>query len=378
MKFLLSLPLLLIVSYPACSAGLDLKTASFDEILEADFTELLESANDPATEKAPLIAENSEVMDWPAVMPAMKSSPDETEIKRCPPDPRILTYRPDSDLFTYIGFKYVRSDGSTCLPEQSGGIYYQKTETQNLAFNSQPEGDASFYAYELETREYTIRRNFYFRTQLDGTRRFYAYETSQYTGRQVPETVQLEFINRAAYPLLPWEPAETFRLEYGIASGAMLTPVSTNYEYQISAAAGKTSQGNLLTKIGAAVLRKKELTPPEPDAVSLTLVKTDTGLAIDLRDLRAAYYQGEKTGLKIRLWRNVILLADKIAYDIEVGLEAASQIVMDFSDPRWDSFKKENLSPGREYYAEWSFSRLDSRISSGEWIDKGKSNRIKL
>jgi hypothetical protein len=367
MKLFLSLTLLIVLS-PAYSVGLDLENATFDEILNTDFTELLESSDAPAMENLPV----------PAVAPTTRSSFDEPEIKQCPPSPVMLSYYPDGDLFTYIGFRYVRSDGSTCLPKPSDMIFYQKPETQNLVFKSQPAGDPSSYTYNLQTREYTIRRNFYFRTQLDGTRRFYAYETSQYTGKQIPETVQLDFVNRADYPLLPWEPDETFRLEYGIASGAVLSPVSTNYEYQIKASASKTLEGNLLTKIEASVLRKKELTKPEPDAVSATLVRTGAGLAIDLIDIRAKYYKLEKIGLKIRLWRNVFLLSDKIAYDIEVNLDAASQIVIDFSDPRWDSFKKENLIPGREYYAEWSFSRLNSSISSGEWIDKGKSNRIKL
>ncbi|MFH1618572.1 MAG: hypothetical protein ABIG11_01560 [bacterium] len=372
MKLFLMALILCLAPYPVCSAGLDLDTASFDEIIGADLPELLKSARIPEPENIPVLSRMPD--SGIDVVPLPQGSDEETEIKKCPANAEMLTYNPDPDLFTYIGFRYVRSDDSTCMPGQSDRIYYQEAETRQIAF----EGDVSSYAYDLSTREYRIRRDFYFRTHLDGTRSFYACENKQYTGQQIPETVKLEFVNRADYPLLPWESAETFRLEYGIPSRAILAPVATNYEYQIRSAAGMTPEGNLLTTLTAEVLRKKELTPAEPDAVSLTLARQGTGLTADIRDIRAKYYAGEKIGLRIRLWRNVILLGDKVAYDIEIGLDAASQTVIDFSDPRWDSFKQEVLSHGREYYAEWSFSRQNSGISSGEWIYKGKSNRIKL
>lgn len=62
----------------------------------------------------------------------------------------------------------------------------------------------------------------------------------------------------------------------------------------------------------------------------------------------------------------------------DLELDAAGESEIEPADPRWDSFRKEKIEPGREYYADWSFRRADSRISSGEWIEKGRSNRIKL
>ncbi len=281
---------------------------------------------------------------------------------------------------TYVGFRNVRPDGSTCGARPSGGISYIEPAEKELVFNANPEGsEQSSYRYDLKAREYIIRRNFFFRTQLDGARVFYSHDAIQYTGKMIPETVRLEFLNRADHPVLPWESSEKFRLRYGVVSGAGLTPDNyANYEYDLRQSAASTLEGEVWTHFDIKVIRKKKLTAPENGAVSLALVNGGKSLLLDVRDSRAKYYKNEKLGLRVRLWRNTFLWPDGVAYEMDVDLNAASQLMIDLSDPKWDQFRKEAIESGREYYADWSFRRTDSGISTGEWIDKGRTNRVSV
>ena len=298
-------------------------------------------------------------------------------MKKCPPNAGDLGYSPDTDMLTYMGFVYVRSDDTTCRPDQSGAINYQEPASAGLRFKA--DEPSSSYTYNLQTRQYVIKRAFYFKTMLDGSRRFYARDYQRYTGVMLPETVQLSFTNRAAFPLLPWEPEEAFSLKYGYPSGAALAAGSgTSYEYATRHAPGLTAEGTLLTKIEVDAVRKKALTPPEQGVVSLALAKRGEALVLELGDSRAKYYANEKLGLRIVLKRSVFLVDDKVAFDINTLVTPAAQLVLDLSAPEWAAFKKENLVSGKEYYAEWSFSRAGSVITSGEWIDKGKTEKFKL
>lgn len=350
--------------------------ASFEQVLGGHFADILRTIRStPLGKTAPASREQR------TGAPAIQGGPilyEESEISRCPRSPQALRGRPDRDLYTYVGFRYVRSDGSTCSAQPSGNTGYREARQRTLTFEARQQGDPSSHSYELATPEYRIRRNFYFRTLLDGTRRFYSHDVSRRTGRELPETVRLSFVNRSDYPLLPWEPAETFRLLYGRESGAELHPASTNYEYEVGSSVGETPDGNMLTEVRAKAVKKRQLTPPEPEGVTLTLTKDGSSLVLDVRDAWARYYKGEKLGLKIKVWRAVPLWWDKVAYELDVSLEAAPQILMDLSDPRWDPFRREAIAPGREYYADWSFSRVDSRISTGDWVEKKRTDPLKL
>ncbi len=367
--------LFLIMAVPVYSFALDVENISFDELMGTRFAEIIESAKTPAVENIPFEIQNeNEVFEIPAVRMG-KVSYEETEMSRCPRNSEKIASKPDTDLFTYVGFKYVRSDDSTCLARPSDRIYYQEAKKTNLSFRS---NQGTSFSYNYETLEYRIKRYFFFRTQLDGISRFYHYEKTEYTGKTFPEKVEIEFVNREDYPIIPWEGDETFRLYYGRGDKARLTSYATNYEYKIQSV-GEIVDGNWFTGFNIEVVRKKKLTTPEKNAVSLTLNKEGKSLVVNIRDIRArSYYKDDKIGLRIKLWRNVFLLEDKVAYDIDVDLDTASNIVIDFSDPKWDLFKNEGLKKWREYYVEWSFRRVGSNISSDEWIEKEESNRVRL
>ena len=366
--------LFLIAAIPVYSFSLDVENMSFDELMGGNFTEIIESAKILAVEDVPFEIQNeSEIFEIPAVRMG-KISYEESEISRCPRNSEKISSEPDTDLFTYVGFKYVRLDDSTCLAQPSDKIYYRDYESDKLYFRS---NQGNSFSYDYLTSEYRIKRYFFFRTHLDGTRQFYHYEKKDFFGRNIPEKVEIEFVNRVDYPILPWDKEEGFNLVYGRKDKALLSAYSANYEYKIQTV-GEIVDGILYTKFKVEAVKRIRLTEPEKDVVSLTLEKKGDSLVANIRDIRAKYYKNEKIGLKIRLWRNVLLFDDKIAYDLDIYLDPASNIVIDFSDPKWDSFKNEGLKRWKEYYIEWSFRRFSSNISSGEWIEKEESNRVKL
>ena len=372
------LPVVFFLASPATSvaAGQDLEKLSFDEIIGAHFSDVLEAARSQKSGTAVPVAQIVRVGELPA-QPG-KIARKDTEIKNCPPDAIKLNAAPDPDLYTYIGFRYVRSDESTCASQPSDKINYQQPAIEQLTFKAaQGKKEAPLeYTYNLKAREYNIKRDFFFIPKRDGTRLFYFVDSQQYTGKYVPETAKIRFLNRPDYPILPWETPESFALHYGNTAAAALKPKDTNYEYDIRPSAGSTADGNRLTIFDVTVLRKLILTPPEDNAVTLTLTDGGKSLILDVRDSRAKYYINEKLGLRVRVLRNIVLWPDKLAYEIDVNLAAAPQILLDLSDPKWDEFKKEATAAGRKYHVEWSFRRADSKISTGEWIDKGKTTPL--
>lgn len=367
---------LLTISQEKCEAsGADIRKMSFDEMAGPQFPALLEAVRSPGQDM-PVPDAWSARPGGDAAQPAPVAR-EESEIKRCPPGPVALGGSPDQDIYTYVGYRYVRADGTTCGPQPSDRIYYREPAEKELFFRPDPEGNGqASYKYSLQSREYIVRRDFFFRTQLDGSRLFYSHDANRYTGKQLPEGVELNFLDRAEHPLFPWEAPESFRLRYGAASGAALSPQDTNYEYAVSPAAGSTPEGDLLTRFDIKVIRKKRLTPPESGAVTLAPVNGGNTLVLDVRDSRAKYYGKEKLGLRVRLWKNVFLWPDSVAYEMDMELDAASRILIDLADHKWDKYKKEAIEAGGEYYAEWSFRRAGSAISSGEWIDKGKTDGV--
>lgn len=310
----------------------------------------------------------------------------EEEVRRCPREAQPLVSAPDLDLFTYMGFRYVRSDATTCEAEPSGNIYFLEPQALDLALT----GSATSYTYDLKAPEFVSRRNFYFRTALDGVRRFYFHDASRRTGREAPETVTLAFAGRDESPILPWEGPERFRLRYGLTAPAELTPVATAYEYAVTRETGSTAAGKPWSRFRMEAARKRARTPPDREAVTIELVKEGTRLVLRVRDRWARYYRAEALGLKIKLWRNVWLLEDKAAYELDVEFKPAAgdhdasmngdagEFELEPADPRWDAFKRERIEPGREYYADWSFRRANSRFSTDDWVEKGRTNRLKL
>ena len=369
------LPVVFFLASPATSGatGQDMEKLSFDEIIGAHFSDVLDAARSPKSGTAVPAAQMVKIAKLYAEPGNIARK--EAEIKRCPPDAVKLNASPDPDLYTYVGFRYVRSDESTCSSEPSDKINYQQPAIEQLSFKAaQGKKEAPLeYTYNLKAREYNIKRDFFFIPKRDGTRLFYFIDSQQYTGNHVPESAKIRFLNRPDYPILPWETPELFALHYGNTAAAALKPKDTGYEYDIRPSAGSTADGNRLTVFDVTALRKLKLTPPEDDAVTLTLTDGGKNLILDVRDSRTKYYIKEKLGLRVRVLKNIVLWPDKLVYEIDVNLGAAPQILLDLSDPKWDEFKKEATEAGHEYYVEWSFRRTDSKISTGEWIDKEKT-----
>lgn len=305
---------------------------------------------------------------------------DEPEYRRCPAPAVALTSAPDPDLYTYIGFRWVRSDGTTCAPAPSERVTFTQEQATTLSFSADPAGPATgpeSSALTLAAPEYRVRRNFYFRTDNDGTRRFYSVDLPQATGRQVPETVDLVFENRGERPLLPWEPAETFRLRYGRTSGALLEPLQVFQDYELQSTAAADG-GQLRTVVRARSRGRAKLSATDPEGARLTLESRGGTLLLDVQDRWAAYYRGEILELRVKLWRKVFLFGDKVVAEAVVPLDAAPTTVLDAAGPVLKPFLREELKRGHEYYADWSFRRADSRVSTPDWLARPRTGVVKL
>lgn len=316
----------------------------------------------------------------PGVRPRELPAAPEAELARCPGAAEALRSAPDPDLYTYVGYRWVRSDDSTCAGQPSDRMFYPLERTTTLSFSAgdAPPTSAETRTVALSAPEYRLRKNFYFRTQLDGTRRFYAADLQELTGRQVPETVVAEFPNRARFPLLPWDATETFRLDYGRSSGARLAPVQTPHDYDAEAGISHGEGGRLTTTIRLSARARRQASPTDPQGVQLSLEAAGRTLKVRVLDRWAAWYRGEKLGLRVKLWRNVRIVGDKVAYELDVLVDPAASTTIDIADPRWDAFRREAIKPGHEYYADWSFSRNQSRVSSPDWIVRERTGRVKL
>lgn len=321
-------------------------------------------------------AEFRKSVERPAARPSARpASHNEVELPSCR-EASEVSWDPDPAMSTFIGFRYVRTDGTTCAARPSDKIHFLRPRHKILSFKPGAEGETPRFEYPLETDEYVIRRNFWMRDGFSGTRSFIYKDAGRDTGRKVPETVELEFLNRAEWPLLPWEPAETFDLDWGIAEGAKLVPESSSYEYDIRTYADR-SGGRLVTRFAARALRKKQLTAPDWKGVGVRLV-SNQGLWAVITDAYAKYYQGEKIVVSLQVFRYRAIIDDKLAIQVEMTLDPAAEHKLDPRDPRFHPSIYEPLEAGKEYYTVWKFKRADSRFSSGEWSPETKTEKIPL
>lgn len=297
------------------------------------------------------------------------------ELRRCPAQSSAIGGPPDPMLYTQMGFRYFRRDGTTCAAQPSGQYRYFDQASRGLSFAA---GDPAAFSYELSVPEYMIVRHFYFGTDWDATRSFYHYDERRGTGRSIPELVTLDFPNRADYPIFPWEGAESFQLTYGRPEGAQLVSTGGHFEYAIRSQTGKDEGGRLITRFTVDIQKRSRLNTPESGAVGLKLEKRGGRLFLNVSDTRAEYYAAEKLGLKIRVWRSQWLFGKTVVYDMDITLTPASQNLIDLSDSKWAPYRKDDLLSNRDYYVVWSFRRADSKISTGDWIDRGQTDSFYL
>jgi hypothetical protein len=343
--------------------------AQAEEEFSAAFRSLRDAIRFPVRAREPAV---------PAFRPVKTSLPPEQELERsqCPQEYGALRSRPDPDLYSYLGYRWVRADESTCHRLPSETIHYLQPDRAFATFAVQDGVQPQSRTLEFEAAEYKIRRNFYFRTGLDGRRHYFSYDFRVDTGRKIPETVILEFPNRSRFPLLPWEPAETFELRYGSGAGATGEPNDTGYEYRSSRSVERGTDGRVVSRLRFEPVRRKVLTPPDPEAVKLGMGELDGLFAIVLEDRWGRYYAGERLGLKLVLKEDRRFLPDRVVYEFDVELGSSERIVLHPEQDRWNGSRIHPLKRGHRYFAEWSFRRAGSRFTRDSWVERGRTATV--
>lgn len=110
---------------------------------------------------------------------------------------------------------------------------------------------------------------------------------------------------------------------------------------------------------------------------------------LQVNDRWAAEYAGEKVAIRVELYKDGFWFFDSYKGKKEFTFDAAQGYQVSFAENELDTSKSFSADfdpsksftpgdPGRgatKYFVKWSFRRVGS-ISTGEWMDKGKTDKI--
>lgn len=269
--------------------------------------------------------------------------------------------------YQYIGYRWLRGDGSTCSPMPSDAIWFFK---QDSASSPLPADDAE-RSMALSSREHRVARIFYRMPPENGT--VYYHDQTEYTGRLAQVDVRYRVAGRSANPPLPWE-SETLSISFD-GSGVEARVRGAAYEYRIERSVSAHAYPAMRADITLTPVRKL-LTPPDPGGLIGRLERTQDGKSIRVvfADRWAANYPGQSLRLRYVVKRQRRIFGDPKVAEGEERFPTAPEYSLDLSTLRL----REPLKPGEEYYAEYSFQRLGNATSTEDESPTFKLPRIRL
>lgn len=274
----------------------------------------------------------------------------------------------------YVGFRFVRRDGSTCnIFGASNQVLFAESDTQQLVVKGS-EPPVSSAKVRLTSKEYKIRRRFYrqelghYEYRNDGTQYWvsdgydYVYsDKKEYTGESESASVEVTLEDRDTHPVLPWE-TEVFSFTM-TGESVKAAVVNGAYKYTLK---------TLLEDVDDHLLAKVSLTPGEKlrtpidqNAITGALHHSADGhsLAITFNDKWAAHYQGEPVEIEIEVRKNVRFRPDQRLFKGTVTYASAPTIVQDVMELPLNGI----LKKGQQYFVKFRFHRPGSRLSTDEW-----------
>ncbi|MBI4051923.1 MAG: hypothetical protein HY400_05400 [Elusimicrobia bacterium] len=241
-------------------------------------------------------------------------------------------------------------------------------------------GQDSTYRYTLQSKSYRNVYALYWRyvgrdcDSYDTDRcrywevqyRYFLYEIETIEARSM--AVVINFANDQA--LLPWE-KEEFEVQYD-GSQIVLKQRQTAYRYREDGPYIDQKRGEATLTLTQG---QKLLTPPDPNGVGLRLVKRGNSLFLVIEDKWAKYYQGEVLEIDVVVkWDKPWSLSNPKVYEAHPYQMTGPSVEIPIPTQK-----------SGEYWVDgWKFRRaggqgsVGSKISSGDLINKGEGNKIKL
>ncbi|MCX5787980.1 MAG: hypothetical protein NTX64_05645 [Elusimicrobia bacterium] len=289
------------------------------------------------------------------------------EVPSCPPSayPSYAPWEGYQQPYQYLGYRWLRTDDTTCSPLPSDRIWFSENASASAAL---PAGDAAA-TLRLSSRVYRVARIF-FRAPPDSPSISYV-DQREYAGRATTLTAAVSVANRAANPPLPWESESIVVYFDGRTVNAR--PQNPSYSYNVA-----VSQGGMPPDLTAQVTLTplaKLVTQADPNGLTAQLQKTADGksFVIVLADMWPGYYPNQNIVITYTVKRHRLVL-DPTAFQGSAQFGSAAQYAIDLSK----AAPQEALKPGEPYYAEIRFRRLGGTVSTQDELRIANTPQVKF
>ncbi|MBI5200943.1 MAG: hypothetical protein HY925_05100 [Elusimicrobia bacterium] len=303
-----------------------------------------------------------------------------------PPPPGHNTPIEDSGV-TSVGYWHPYRDVLGYTDERFGS-WQQETDSASITRGGTEtgKGQGGSYSANLSSREFRRRYVLYWRwvgTDCDPNdsdrcarwdRQYkYFYEDTKYSRARGMKVV----VNFAQdKTLLPWE-TESFSVKYD-GGRVWIEKLSPAYQYSEYGPIvnQQTGEATITLTPGARILRS-----PEANKVTAAIVNEGGKLKLVIEDSRTNEYAGETLEVTYEIWRD-----DPLGWRNPLGRDTKMTERTKNGPQRITTAPGANrhvfdlgISASAEYYIDtWSFRRAGSKISSGDWMNRGKGNRVKM
>lgn len=223
--------------------------------------------------------------------------------------------------------------------------------------------DSGVYTMTLDSDRVYRKRDFYYEAG-----EYYYVDRAINQGTR-SKSLRVEFVNRAAKPLMPWE-TERFVFSFTGQSrgpgGVALESADGAYRYTATFTTDSQNPGLVVVAMTA---HEKLLTAPDANGVGLSLQPDGAGLKLVVTDKWAAYYPGENIEISVSVKKDVAWRIDPEVYSSRAN--APARVASGGGE-----IKIGNPGSGTFYIDSWSFRRAGRAVSSDSWVGKGGGNKV--
>lgn len=223
--------------------------------------------------------------------------------------------------------------------------------------------DSGVYTMTLDSDRIYRKRDFYYEAG-----QYYYVDRAINKGTR-SKSLRVEFVNRAAKPLMPWETERfvfSFTGQQRGPGGVSLESADGAYRYTATFTTDTQNPGLVVVAMTA---HEKLLTAPDANGVGLSLQPDGAGLKLVVTDKWAAYYPGESIEISVSVKKDVAWRIDPEVYSARSG--APARVASGGGE-----IKIGNPGSGTFYIDSWSFRRAGRAVSMDAWVGKGGGNKV--